>query len=71
MHVGSFLINTILKKIPIEFHALCNKYIGPETYLQETLDRNYIVVNQLEKAAEDHDIWYGDHPIFSDCNIGY
>lgn len=56
--VGQGLLNTLINKIPFEFHIPGYKFCGPGTKLEKRLVRGDIGINPLDEACKVHDIAY-------------
>lgn len=55
---GKGLVNAMINNLPFELHAPGYQYLGPGTKLEKRLRRNDPGVNELDKAAKEHDIAY-------------
>lgn len=55
---GKGLINKLINTLPFELHAPGYQYLGPGTKLEKRLKRNDSGINELDKAAKEHDIAY-------------
>lgn len=59
--IGSGLLNDFINNLPFELHVPGYSYLGPGTKLQKRLKRGDPGINDLDKAAKEHDIFYRDH----------
>lgn len=66
--LGQGLINTIINKLPFEFHVPTYQYCGPGTKLKKRLERNDLGINELDRACKAHDIAYSDSKNIVDRN---
>ena len=55
---GSSILNTVIDKLPVEFHLPSYRYCGPGTKLEKRLARGDKPKNQLDAACLNHDIAY-------------
>lgn len=55
---GKGLVNALINNLPFEMHAPGYQFLGPGTKLNKRLRRNDPGVNELDKAAREHDIAY-------------
>lgn len=56
--VGKGIVNSLINKLPFEFHLPGYQYCGPGTKLHQRLARGDPGVNELDKACKKHDIAY-------------
>lgn len=64
--IGKGLINGLINNLPFELHAPGYQYLGPGTKLEKRLNRGDPGVNELDKAAKEHDIAYANSNKMSD-----
>lgn len=57
---GKGLVNAMINNLPFEVHAPGYQYLGPGTRLGKRLARGDPGVNELDKAAKEHDIAYAN-----------
>lgn len=58
---GSGILNDVINNLPFELHVPGYQYLGPGTKLQKRLNRGDSGINDLDRAAREHDIFYRDH----------
>lgn len=58
---GSGLLNDIINNLPFEVHVPGYQYLGPGTKLDKRLKEGDQGINDLDRAAMKHDIFYRDH----------
>ena len=58
---GSGILNDVINNLPFELHIPGYQYLGPGTKLQKRIKRGDVGINDLDKAAKEHDIFYRDH----------
>ena len=58
---GSGLLNDIINNLPFEVHVPGYQYLGPGTKLYKRLKEGDQGINDLDRAAMKHDIFYRDH----------
>lgn len=58
---GSGILNDVINNLPFELHVPGYQYLGPGTKLQKRIKRGDPGINDLDKAAKEHDIFYRDH----------
>jgi hypothetical protein len=51
----------VINNLPFELHVPGYQYLGPGTKLQKRIKRGDVGINDLDKAAKEHDIFYRDH----------
>lgn len=55
---GKGLVNSLINNLPFELHAPGYQYLGPGTKLKKRIKRNDPGINELDRAAKEHDIAY-------------
>ncbi|KAG5870857.1 hypothetical protein JTB14_029974 [Gonioctena quinquepunctata] len=55
------LLNDFINNSPFELHQPDKNYLGSSTKLDKRLVRGDKPVDELDEAAMEHDIFYGDH----------
>lgn len=55
---GKGLVNPLINNLPFEMHPPGYQYLGPGTKLEKRLKRNDPGINELDRAAKEHDIAY-------------
>lgn len=58
---GSGILNDVINNLPFELHVPGYQYLGPGTKLNQRIKRGDIGINDLDRAAKEHDIFYRDH----------
>lgn len=58
---GSGIVNTLINKLPFEFHFPGYQFCGPGTKLQKRLSKGDPGINPLDSACKDHDIAYAQN----------
>lgn len=66
---GKGLLNAMINNLPFELHAPGYQYLGPGTKLEKRLNRNDPGVNELDRAAKEHDIAYSKTKKLSERHI--
>lgn len=66
--MGSGFVNTLINKLPFEFHVPKYQYCGPGTKLKKRLKRNDPGINDLDRACKAHDIAYENTKSVADRN---
>lgn len=59
--VGSGLVNSIINRLPVEFHIPGYQFCGPGTNLEKRLARGDSGINPLDALCKEHDIAYATH----------
>jgi len=65
---GAGLINSVINKLPVEFHIPGYQYCGPGTKLKKRLARGDKGINPLDSACREHDIAYERSNSIADRN---
>ena len=58
---GRGFLNTLINKLPVEWHIPGYNFCGPGTKLQQRLNRGDIGINKLDEACKLHDIAYAKY----------
>lgn len=58
---GSGLLNDVINGLPFELHVPNYQYLGPGTKLNKRIKRGDPGINDLDRAAKEHDLFYRDH----------
>lgn len=61
MKEGSGFLNDVINNLPFELHVPGYHYLGPGTKLEKRLKEGDPGINNLDRAARKHDIFYRDH----------
>lgn len=61
MKEGSGILNDIINNLPFELHVPGYHYLGPGTRLDKRLKEGDLGINNLDRAAMKHDIFYRDN----------
>lgn len=59
---GAGIVNSLINKLPFEFHLPGYQFCGPGTNLKKRLARGDLGINPLDSACKQHDIAYSQNP---------